>query len=131
MGVVDMKIIYIDKLKIEPVTDTSDEWAVIGRFRCCVLDGEREYMITVPAGSRTDGASIPRFAWSIIGHPFNGEYRNAAIVHDFCYRTGWKTRALADKVFLDGMEELGAEPWRRRTMYMAVRIFGRGAYAKK
>src|SRR5690348_6841794 len=34
------------------------------------------------AGSVVDGASIPKFAWSIIGGPFEGKYRDASVVHD-------------------------------------------------
>jgi hypothetical protein len=30
-----------------------------------------------PAGSVTDGASIPRYLWSLMGGPFEGQYRNA------------------------------------------------------
>lgn len=29
-----------------------------------------------------NGASIPKFLWSIVGGPFEGQYRNASIVHD-------------------------------------------------
>ena len=36
----------------------------------------------VPAGVELDGASIPRFAWSLIGGPFEGLYRDASIIHD-------------------------------------------------
>ena len=35
-----------------------------------------------PADSVVDGASIPQFAWSIIGGPFEGAYRNASVIHD-------------------------------------------------
>jgi uncharacterized protein DUF1353 len=30
-----------------------------------------------PIGSVVDGASIPRYLWSIMGGPFEGKYRNA------------------------------------------------------
>src|SRR6266436_814094 len=36
----------------------------------------------VPPGAVTDGASIPRVFWSIAG-PFEGKYRDAAVVHDY------------------------------------------------
>src|SRR5260370_41675122 len=44
-----------------------------------------------PSGTRwqaerglvTDGASIPWALWSIVGGPFEGEYRRAAVIHDF------------------------------------------------
>src|SRR5438128_1485511 len=35
-----------------------------------------------PAGTRIDGASIPRFAWSIVGGPFEGKYRAPSVIHD-------------------------------------------------
>ena len=38
-----------------------------------------------PAGSRVDGASIPRAFWSVIGGPFEGKYRNASVLHDVAY----------------------------------------------
>src|SRR5687768_7819159 len=35
-----------------------------------------------PSGSMVNGASIPQFAWSIIGGPFEGLYRDASVIHD-------------------------------------------------
>ena len=37
---------------------------------------------TVPAGSKVDGASIPRTFWAIVGPPFVGDYRRASVIHD-------------------------------------------------
>lgn len=34
------------------------------------------------AGDTTDGASIPKELWSLVGGPFEGSYRLAAIIHD-------------------------------------------------
>lgn len=48
----------------------------------CFFD-DAELAWSVPSGTRTDGASIPRFLWSIIGGPFEGKYRKAAVVHDY------------------------------------------------
>ncbi len=36
----------------------------------------------VPTNSIIDGASIPTFAWSFIGAPYSGKFRNASVVHD-------------------------------------------------
>src|SRR5262245_9101617 len=44
-----------------------------------------------PEGSVVDGASIPRFAWSIIGGPFEGKYRNASVIHDVACDTHQQT----------------------------------------
>src|SRR5207248_6138643 len=35
-----------------------------------------------PKGWVVDGASIPQWAWSVIGGPFEGKYRDASVVHD-------------------------------------------------
>jgi hypothetical protein len=36
----------------------------------------------VEEGYITDGASIPRFFWLSVGHPFQSQYLRAAIIHD-------------------------------------------------
>ncbi len=45
-------------------------------------DGETKAVL-VPKGYQTDGASIPRFLWEEIGHPFSPKFITAAIVHDW------------------------------------------------
>ena len=35
-----------------------------------------------PKDSIVDGASIPQVFWTLVGGPFEGQYRNASIVHD-------------------------------------------------
>ena len=88
--------------------------------------------ITVPAGFTTDFASIPRFFWRIL--PPAGEYGKAAVIHDFLYQYGRDnkgpvTKAYADGVFLRAMTDLGVGVFRRRAMYAAVRLFGKGNFA--
>src|SRR5947208_16076896 len=36
-------------------------------------------------GSVVDGASIPRYLWSVMGGPFEGKYRNASVLHYVAY----------------------------------------------
>ena len=83
-----------------------------------------EKIVKVPIGFISDGASIPRFAWSIIGSPWGGKYTEAAIIHDYLYFTRTTTRKYADKIFILGMRDLGVSWWRRVTMYRSVRSFG-------
>jgi hypothetical protein len=40
------------------------------------------YSWKAPVGTKTDGASIPQIAWSIIGQPLDYRWRGAALVHD-------------------------------------------------
>ena len=43
------------------------------------------YRFTVPSGTRTDGASIPRFLWRVCGHPLEAPRLYAALLHDWIY----------------------------------------------
>lgn len=80
-----------------------------------------ENTVTVPKGFVTDGASIPQIFWSLIGSPF-GKYCNAAIVHDYLYFIVEGTRKRADYVFYEAMTFLEVSFWRRKTMWLAVRL---------
>jgi len=79
----------------------------------------------VPAGFQTDLASIPRGFRSII--PQIGKHLQPAIAHDFCYAGNTNlTKEEADLLFLEGMKSTGVWWLRRRVMYLAVRVGGKG-----
>ena len=90
-----------------------------------------ETNIYVPMGFMTDGASVPRIFWPIMP-PMSETYTNAAVVHDYLYKTQkTKNRKTADKIFLNLMEYLGTPRWKRMIMYRAVRIGGWKPWKKK
>lgn len=91
------------------------------------LEDGRSY--TVPEGFETDFASVPRFFWRLV--PPWGRYSPAAVLHDYLYSQGLGTRAQADQVFLDMMQRLAVPAWKRRMMYLAVRLFGRGRWNRR
>ncbi|MDD2241140.1 MAG: DUF1353 domain-containing protein [Kiritimatiellae bacterium] len=72
----------------------------------------------------TDGASIPRFAWRVIGHPLQLPLLSAAILHDAEYCAELHPRATCDRRFLEAMQLLGVNWLKRNTIYAAVRCFG-------
>ncbi len=80
-------------------------------------------IIRVPIGFITDGASIPKIAWSLIGSPWSGRYSRAAVIHDYGYSSQTITRKEVDTIFLDGMKILGVSWWKRKTMWFFVRSF--------
>lgn len=82
----------------------------------------------VPKGFVFDGASIPPILWTFL-HPM-GRYRNAALVHDYLYSTGRVEKYRADDIFLEMMAKLKVPLHRRRLMYRAVQLFGRGGYQR-
>ena len=77
-----------------------------------------------------NGASIPRLFWRLIGSPFTGLYRKAALFHDYFYQFhvdgcgGAITRIEADRMFLEMMKFLGVARWRRNLIYFGVRVGG-------
>lgn len=81
-------------------------------------------IIVVPAGYRTDFASIPRVFWRLM--PPGGQYREAAVVHDYLCDVEPKvcSHIEAADVFGEAMAELGVKPWKRRMMVWAVKRFG-------
>lgn len=83
--------------------------------------------VTVPVGFVTDGASVPsmlRFGRFKAG----GSKFPAAVIHDFMYRNGVGTRALADLYFYEIMLLNGEPRFTAWLMYRVVRLFGRGEY---
>ena len=43
-----------------------------------------------------DGASVPRFFWRLLGHPFDRRHLRAALRHDWHYQEADITRKAAD-----------------------------------
>ena len=82
------------------------------------------YKITVKKGMITDGASIPRLFWSIIGCPMNGKYVGSALIHDGLYSSEIISRKDADDIFLDMLKNNEVSTLKRYAMYYAVRIGG-------
>ena len=77
-----------------------------------------------PSGAIVDGASIPQFAWSIIGGPFEGKHRDSSVIHDVaCVEKSrpWETVHLA---FYTGMLASGVASAKAKIMYAAVYHFG-------
>lgn len=90
-----------------------------------------EFKITIKDGLLTDGASIPRSVWSIIGCPLTGKYVGSSLIHDGLYSCGELTRLESDQIFLDMLEHNGVGFIKRYTMYHAVRLGGQVSWDKK
>lgn len=93
-----------------------------------VYDSDRAAMtITVPAGFKTDFASVLRLP--VIYLLFGDKAHAPATVHDYLYHSGIVPRAVADDVFYEAMRVStklsGVERW---MMWAAVRAFGGSHY---
>lgn len=73
-----------------------------------------------PVGSVVDGASIPRAAWTIIGGPYEGPYRNASVLHDVACVEKVRPSASVHRMFYEAMIDSGVSQLRAKVMYAAV-----------
>lgn len=89
--------------------------------------------ITVPTGFVSDGASIPRFFWPFIGPPMGSAHLIPAVVHDYlCSKaTTYPQRVMGDAIFFAMLREYRISYWKRATMYLAVRWFGRFVWSRQ
>lgn len=78
----------------------------------------------VPKGMRTDGASIPRPLWSIVGGPFEGAYRSAAIVHDWYCDVRTEPWRAVHRMFYEAMLATGTNAHHAKLLYLGVRLAG-------
>jgi len=108
---------------IQPVNETL--YRVYARYE---LPGAGGWALIIQPGFTFDGASIPRFFWRVIGHPFTGLTVPAALVHDALYATHRLPKHVADVLFRNLLIQNGVPPWRAKTMYQAVDRFGGKAY---
>lgn len=86
-----------------------------------VYEGEFE-TFSVPTGTWTDLASIPKLLWIVL--PPIGPHNKAAVLHDRFYRTQEISRREADGIFRRIMKESGLGTFARWSMWLGVRLFG-------
>lgn len=112
---------FTTPLVVSPMPD-GRRWRLVFSFQYHLGTEYSNDFISVPAGFVTDFASTPPPIWWLI--PPWGKYGKAAIVHDYLYQTGQRTRLEADDIFKEAMTVLGVARWRIEVMYRAVRLFG-------
>jgi hypothetical protein len=78
--------------------------------------GQKHY---IPSGFRYDGASVPRFLWSVTGITPDGLHRAATLIHDYLYvnRIHGLSRRQVDKLFYEQMLKLGVPKRKALIMY--------------
>lgn len=77
-----------------------------------------------PTGLITDGASIPMPFWSVSGGPFEGLYREAAVVHDAGCCAQMQPWEDVHHMFYNAMRCSGVEESKAKTLFLAVWSFG-------
>ena len=98
---------FIGTYDTMPLGIGCDEWLFQEDFAFLRKDGK---MVISVSGTETDGASIPRFFWRIIGHPLQGANRYYAASHDSLYNA---TAVIVDTYKYPGTPEYIFEKWRQ------------------
>jgi len=81
-------------------------------------------IITVPAGTVVDGASIPSWAWVFVGAPLSGDFRRASVIHDYECVTRVVPSPQVHCRFYRAMRADGVGRFRATVMYLAARWYG-------
>ena len=116
----------VEVMRCSPQPDGAiriDETAPVNVWRAPGVD----FQVTVPAGFVSDGASIPRFLWPVLGPPVGAPHFVPAVVHDFlCSRAvTYGQRVLADAVFFLLLKQHGVSDLKRAALFVGVRFYGR------
>jgi len=135
-----MKILAITLLMLLPTLAMSADMSY-GRFTNTVKvewvrgdEGERRMRLLedfgyidpkgrqwlAPKGYVTDGASIPRVFWSLAGAPFDGQYREAAVIHDMYCDTKSEPWQDVHRIFYYANRAAGVSELKSKILYSAV-----------
>lgn len=96
-------------------------WKLIRPF---VYNSKIGGKIEAPIDFVSDGASIPRIVWTIMGSPWSGRYASGSVIHDFLYYKQKLSRKKCDLIFLESMRALGVSWWKRIVIFGSLRMFG-------
>ena len=118
---------YPDLPKLDPLSAKDETWTVCECWVSQLVEGRA---VVVRKGLVTDGASIPRFFWRLIGHPFSLWLLPHALAHDALYAGELMSRKDCDRYLLLSMELAGVSWWRRNAVWSAVRLGGWAVWRK-
>ena len=107
-----------------PHTDpTGTLWTLMEDWDSPPLDG---YYLQFLKGYQTDGASIPRIAWTLIGSPMDVPLLGPALCHDGLFSSQLTaTHSESDWLFIRYMQMTGQINWAKRNMvWSQVRMWG-------
>ena len=110
---------FTDNIGIEPAGGKL--WRVNNAFSYVTDQGD---VIDILLDFIFDGASIPRIAWILIGHPLSQEFLAPSAVHDKLCQTHRFKPAKTHHIFKQAMRDNLVAWWKRTVMWSAVRLFG-------
>jgi len=117
-GITDSQL--IEQIKAKP-------FILKRNLHVCVESGDNKYEFIIPRGYCHDGASIPSFAWLLIGQKTEPRLKLASCVHDYLCEHHVvidSNRQLSTEVFIVLCEVFGKfNKIKRYTMKTAINLF--------
>lgn len=125
-----------DQPLIVPYRESGKLYMLVQDYKIDLTPYGYNLILTIPQGFVYDGASVPRFLWSIVGLGIDGLHRAAALVHDYLYENQGRisgigaygfafTRKQSDVLFRDMMRRDKIANHRVWLAYKGVRLFGK------
>lgn len=114
---------FTDTRKVEwkRNSDNKRDMILINEFSYIAPKGKKW---KAPKGYVTDGASIPRIFWSLVGGPFDEQYREVALIHDVYCDSQSKLWQDVYHIFYYTNRAAGISEFKLKVLYDAVRFGG-------
>lgn len=125
-----------DQPCIIPIKESGDLYRLQHDYKINLHNYGYYITITIPAGFTYDGASVPRWLWSLTGLGIDGLHRAACLVHDYLYVQRGKiisfdgaekislNREQVDMIFKQMLIDASIAEHRIAIAYKGVRWFG-------
>jgi hypothetical protein len=114
---------WVTRSRVEVIGNTSADRRVILLAPLVWRDPDGTEIET-PEGLLSDGASLPRSTWWLMGGRLALDYLRSALVHDFACRQRTGSSVDATTRFYRGLRADGMAFWRADTCRVTVRHFG-------
>lgn len=118
------------KKTIRYKTITNNIFKLLKDEETSFLFNNKEYNLLIKKGFEWDGATIPRFLWSIIGFYPAGILLVPSLWHDYVYYNKgfvngvFISRNMSDLLFYEHLIISGVKVSTAKRIYKAIRIFG-------
>lgn len=126
---------------IIPIKESGQLYQLVEDYEIDLTPYGYHSRLLIPKGFIYDGASVPRWWWSISGLSRDGIHRAAALVHDYIYELKGDVpatpmplksfprivkfkRKAADQIFRDMLKDVAVADHRVWLAYVGVRAFG-------
>ena len=102
-----MKLVFApDFPALDAVADKTDNWTVRENWVSALVKG---VAVLIKRNTVTDGMSVPRITWRVMGHPFSKATLRESLAHDALYMGELLSRSACDRWYYDALVMSGTQ----------------------